>query len=143
MIQLLEPPVILTLSMGEADLLNRYMDDFKRMGFEFESFGGKEYALRGVPSDLYGFTEKEMVTELLDELSGEASRMRTDMIGDRIATMACKAAVKGNMRISFKEADALIEELLQAENPYTCPHGRPTIISMTKTELEKKFKRIV
>ena len=143
MIQLLEPPVILTLSMGEADLLNRYMDDFKRMGFEFESFGGKEYALRGVPSDLYGFTEKEMVTELLDELSGEAPRMRTDMIGDRIATMACKAAVKGNMRISFKEADALIEELLQAENPYTCPHGRPTIISMTKTELEKKFKRIV
>lgn len=143
MIQMLEPPIILTLSMGEADLLNQYMDDFKRMGFEFESFGGKEYALRGVPSDLYGFTGKEMVTELLDELSGEAPRMRTDMIGDRIATMACKAAVKGNMRISFKEADALIEELLQAENPYTCPHGRPTIISMTKTELEKKFKRIV
>lgn len=143
MIQMLEPPIILTLSMGEADLLNQYMDDFKRMGFEFESFGGKEYALRGVPSDLYGFTGKEMVMELLDELSGEAPRMRTDMIGDRIATMACKAAVKGNMRISFKEADALIEELLQAENPYTCPHGRPTIISMTKTELEKKFKRIV
>lgn len=143
MIQMLEPPIILTLSMGEADLLNQYMDDFKHMGFEFESFGGKEYALRGVPSDLYGFTGKEMVMELLDELSGEAPRMRTDMIGDRIATMACKAAVKGNMRISFKEADALIEELLQAENPYTCPHGRPTIISMTKTELEKKFKRIV
>ncbi|WP_418751030.1 DNA mismatch repair endonuclease MutL [Frisingicoccus sp.] len=143
MIQMLEPPIILTLSMGEADLLNQYMDDFKRMGFEFESFGGKEYALRGVPSDLYGFTGKEMVMELLDELSGEAPRMRTDMIGNRIATMACKAAVKGNMRISFKEADALIEELLQAENPYTCPHGRPTIISMTKTELEKKFKRIV
>ena len=143
MIQMLQPPIVLTLSMTEVDLLNRYMDDFKRMGFEFESFGGKEYALRGVPSDLYGFTGKEMVTELLDDLSGESPRIRTDMIGDRIATMACKAAVKGNMRISPKEADALIEELLQAENPYTCPHGRPTIISMTKTELEKRFKRIV
>ncbi len=143
MIQMLQPPIVLTLSMTEVDLLNRYMGDFKRMGFEFESFGGKEYALRGVPSDLYGFTGKEMVTELLDDLSGESPRIRTDMIGDRIATMACKAAVKGNMRISPKEADALIEELLQAENPYTCPHGRPTIISMTKTELEKRFKRIV
>ena len=143
MIQMLQPPIVLTLSMTEVDLLNRYMDDFKRMGFEFESFGGKEYALRGVPSDLYGFTGKEMVTELLDDLSGESPRIRTDMIGDRIVTMACKAAVKGNMRISPKEADALIEELLQAENPYTCPHGRPTIISMTKTELEKRFKRIV
>ena len=84
-----------------------------------------------------------MVTELLDELAGEAPRIRDDIVGDRIATMACKAAVKGNMRISVKEADALIEELLQAENPYTCPHGRPTIISMSKTELEKRFKRIV
>ncbi len=92
---------------------------------------------------MYGFTGKEMVTELLDELAGEFERMRTDVIGDKIATMACKAAVKGNMRISAKEADALIEELLKAENPYTCPHGRPTIISMTKTELEKRFKRIV
>lgn len=143
MTQMVQPPIILTLSMTEIDLLNRYMDEFKKMGFEFESFGGKEYALRGVPSDLYGFTGKEMVTELLDELAGEFERMRTDVIGDKIATMACKAAVKGNMRISAKEADALIEELLKAENPYTCPHGRPTIISMTKTELEKRFERIV
>lgn len=143
MVQFMQPPLILTLSMTEIELLKKHMDDFKAMGFEFESFGGKEYALRGVPSDLYGFTGKEMVIELLDELSGESSRLRADAIADRIATMACKAAVKGNMRISIKEADALIEELLQAENPYTCPHGRPTIISMTKTELEKKFKRIV
>lgn len=143
MTQMIQPPIILTLSMTEMDLLNRYMDQFKKMGFEFESFGGKEYALRGVPSDLYGFTGKEMIIELLDELAGEFERMRTDVIGDKIATMACKAAVKGNMRISSKEADALIEELLRAENPYTCPHGRPTIISMTKTELEKRFKRIV
>lgn len=143
MIQMVQPPMILSLSLTEIELLNKYMDDFKRMGFEFEAFGGKEYALRGVPSDLYGFTGKEMVMELLDQLSGEFERLRVDAIGDRIATMACKAAVKGNMRISPKEADALIEELLKAENPYTCPHGRPTIISMTKTELEKKFKRIV
>lgn len=142
-VQMLQPPMILTLSMTESELIERHMKDFKAMGFEFESFGGKEYALRGIPSDLYGFTGKDMVTELLDTLAGASERMRTDFIADRIATMACKAAVKGNMRISSKEADALIEELLQAENPYTCPHGRPTIISMTKTELEKKFKRIV
>lgn len=142
-IQMMQPPMILSLSMLEIDLLNKHMDEFKRMGFEFESFGGKEYALRGVPSDLYGFTGKDMILELLDELGGEFERMRGDVIGDKIATMACKAAVKGNMRISAKEADALIEELLSAENPYTCPHGRPTIISMTKTDLEKKFKRIV
>lgn len=142
-VQMLQPPMILSLTMTEAELIESHMKDFKAMGFEFESFGGKEYALRGIPSDLYGFTGKDMVTELLDTLAGASERMRTDFIADRIATMACKAAVKGNMRISTKEADALIEELLQAENPYTCPHGRPTIISMTKTELEKKFKRIV
>ncbi len=143
MVQLVHPPMILTLSLTEIELLRNHMEDFKRMGFEFESFGGQEYALRGVPSDLYGFTGKEMVVELLDELSGVSTKLRADAVADRIATMACKAAVKGNMRISTKEADALIEELLKAENPYTCPHGRPTIISMTKTELEKKFKRIV
>ena len=143
MVQLVHPPMILTLSLTEIELLRNHLDDFKRMGFEFESFGGQEYALRGVPADLYGFTGKEMVIELLDELSGASTKFRADAVADRIATMACKAAVKGNMRISTKEADALIEELLKAENPYTCPHGRPTIISMTKTELEKKFKRIV
>ncbi len=143
MVQLVHPPMILTLSLTEIELLRNHLDDFKRMGFEFESFGGQEYALRGVPSDLYGFTGKEMVIELLDELSSASTKLRADAVADRIATMACKAAVKGNMRISTKEADALIEELLKAENPYTCPHGRPTIISMTKTELEKKFKRIV
>ena len=143
MVQMVQPPMILSLSMIEMELLQKHIEDFKRMGFEFESFGGKEYALRGVPADLYGFTGKDMMMELLDELGGEFERMRGDVIGDKIATMACKAAVKGNMRISAKEADALIEELLKAENPYTCPHGRPTIISMTKTELEKKFKRIV
>lgn len=143
MTQMVQPPMVLSLTMGEVALLERYMDEFKYMGFEFEAFGGNEYALRGVPVDLFGFTGKEMMMELLDKLSGELERMRVDAIADRIATMACKAAVKGNMRISTKEADALIEELLRAENPYTCPHGRPTIISMTKTELEKKFKRIV
>ena len=143
MVQFVHPPLILTLSMTEIDLLQKHMDDFKTMGFEFESFGGKEYALRGVPSDLYGLTGKEMVIELLDELSGESSRLRADAVADRIATMACKAAVKGNMRISSKEADALIEELLQAENPYTCPHGRPTIIELSKNDIEKQFLRII
>lgn len=141
--QMIQPPIILTLSLSEANLLENYIKEFERMGFEFESFGGREYALRGVPSDLYGFTGKDMVLELLDSLSDEREKLAADGISDKIASMACKAAVKGNTRISLNEADALIGELLKAENPYTCPHGRPTIISMTKADLEKRFKRIV
>ena len=143
MIQMIQPPIILTLSMTEADLLNRYMDDFKRMGFEFESFGGKEYALRGVPSDLYSLDSEEVLMEIIDNLSNENTKLVADSITDKIASMSCKAAGKGNSNMSFNEADALITQLLALENPYNCPHGRPTIIAMSKTEIEKKFKRIV
>ncbi len=141
--QLLDPPLILSLTMAEIDLLEASMDYFTKMGFVFEAFGGKEYALRAVPQDLYGYTEKDMVMELLDQLSNNSRRQRVDVIADQIATMACKAAVKGNMHLSYQEADALIDELLKLENPYTCPHGRPTVIMMSKYELEKRFKRIV
>ena len=92
--------------------------------------------------ELYGFDAKDIMIEMIDQLTSETGRFNDDMIADRLATTACKAAVKGNQKLSLKEADALIELLLQAENPYTCPHGRPTIIAMSKYELEKKFKRI-
>ncbi len=141
--QMMDPPLILSLTLAEIDLLESSKDYFQRMGFEFESFGGNEYALRAVPQDLYGYTEREMVMELLDQLSADSKRQRVDVIADQIATMSCKAAVKGNMHLSYQEADALIDELLKLENPYTCPHGRPTVIMMSKYELEKRFKRIV
>ena len=140
--QLLEPPMILSLSMNEETALKEHMDSFTALGFEIEPFGGSEYAVRAVPMDLYGFKAKDIIVEMIDQISSEIGHLNDDMIADRLATAACKAAVKGNQQLSFKEAATLIELLLQAKNPYTCPHGRPTIISMSKYELEKKFKRI-
>lgn len=140
--QMLSPPVILTLSMQEENIYHRYADYFAELGFEIESFGGREYAVRGVPLQLFGMNARDIFIEVLDSVTEESRRLDGSTITDHIATMACKAAVKGNNKLSFKEADALIEQLLQAKNPYTCPHGRPTIISLSKYELEKKFKRI-
>lgn len=142
--QNISPPIILELSMKEAELLIAHMDSFARIGFEIENFGPDSYAVCAVPDNLFGIAKKELLMEMIDSLSDEIyTGLTPDMIDEKIASMSCKAAVKGNMRLSAAEADALIGELLELENPYHCPHGRPTIISMTKRELEKKFKRIV
>lgn len=141
--QLLEPPVIVTLSGREESVLKEYEVSFANMGFEIELFGGNEYAIRSVPTELYGCSESRFFTEMLDELAEGAPKGTPAVINRRIATMACKAAVKGNMSFSIMEMEVLIDELLALEDPYHCPHGRPTIISMSKYELEKKFKRIV
>lgn len=137
------PPMVVTLSGRERECYLRHADDFEALGFVIEEFGGNDYAIRGVPMDLYGYEEKAFFQEILDELAGESVTGTPEGIRIRIATMACKAAVKGNMRLSRQEAEQLIDELLTLDNPYNCPHGRPTIISMSKYELEKKFKRIV
>ena len=141
--QLVNPPVILTLNESEQLLLERYMDHFTGIGFEIEPFGGKEYAVRAVPANLFSIAKKELLMEMLDNLSEDVGRSGADLINDRIASLSCKAAVKGNHRLSASEAETLIDQLLELENPYACPHGRPTIISMSRYELEKKFKRIV
>lgn len=142
--QYLSPPVILSLSMQEAKMLNENMDRFSRIGFEIEPFGGEEFAVRAVPDNLFGIAKKELLMEMIDGLSdGLSTSMTPELIDEKVASMSCKAAVKGNSRLSAREMDALIGELLTLENPYHCPHGRPTIISMTRRELEKKFKRIV
>lgn len=141
--QQLSPPIILTLSMQEEELLKKYMDSFTRIGFEIEPFGGKEYSVRAVPGNLFSIAQKDLLIEMIDGLNDGAGIHQPDIIDEKIASMSCKAAVKGNSKLSFMEATALIDELLTLDNPYNCPHGRPTIISMTKSELEKKFKRIV
>ena len=142
--QFISPPIVLDLSMQEAELLNQYMDQFTRIGFEIEEFGQESYAVRAVPGNLFGIAKKDLLLQMLDGLSDEVSRnLSPDMIDEKVASMSCKAAVKGNMKLSATEVDSLIGELLTLENPYHCPHGRPTIIAMTKRELEKKFKRIV
>lgn len=141
--QMVNPPIILTLSSEEQILLNKYMNYFTEIGFEIEPFGGKEYAVRAVPDNLFSIAKKELLMEMLDDLSDDILKDGVESVYDRVATMSCKAAVKGNHRLSPAEADHLIDELLTLDNPYACPHGRPTIISMSKYELEKKFKRIV
>lgn len=142
--QRLMPPIIVSLTGQEESILHTYEDAFAQLGFEIEAFGGNEYALRSVPVDLYGCSERELFLAVLDELSQETgNRGSFQVIEEKIASMSCKAAVKGNNRLSFQEAEQLIDELLTLDNPYNCPHGRPTIITMTETDLEKKFKRIV
>lgn len=141
--QYLIPPLIVSLNMQEEEVLNANRDYFEKFGFEIEHFGGREYCISAVPSNLYGLTEEELFLEMLDQLESDHSKDTLDIFASRLATMACKAAVKGNNRLSMEEAEKLLDELMTLENPYHCPHGRPTIISMTKTEMEKKFKRIV
>ena len=141
--QYLSPPLIVSLNLQEEALLKANRKYFEDFGFEIEPFGGKEYCINAVPANLYGLTEEELFLEMLDDLASEKDKDPLGIFASRLATMACKAAVKGNHQMSDREANALIDELLTLENPYHCPHGRPTIISMTKTELEKKFKRIV
>lgn len=142
--QRISPPIVLNLSMQEEELLTEHMDSFVRVGFEIEPFGGDSYAVRAVPDNLFGIAKKDLLIEMLDSLSDSIStKLAPDIVLEKIASMSCKAAVKGNSKLSAREVDALIGELLELENPYHCPHGRPTIIAMTKRELEKKFKRIV
>lgn len=141
--QMVNPPIIMTLSLREETVLKQYMAHFKELGFEIEPFGGKEYAMYGVPADLLGLDQEDVFLEILDSMLEEKTESTPDMILHKVATMSCKAAVKGNSTISFLEAEKLIEELLTIENPYHCPHGRPVIVSMSKYEIEKKFKRIV
>lgn len=141
--QMINPPIILTLSGNEELMLKKYMEHFTAVGFEIEHFGGKEYAVRAVPANLFSIAKKELLMEMIDGLTDGVDQGTPDIINEKIASMSCKAAVKGNHAMSAAEADSLIDELLELENPYACPHGRPTIITMSKYELEKKFKRIV
>lgn len=142
--QYLSPPIILNLSMQEEQVLKEHIDVFTRIGFEIEPFGQESYAVRAVPDNLFSIAKKELLMEMLDQMmDGLTTSMTPELIDEKIASMSCKAAVKGNNRLSAQEVNTLIGELLELENPYHCPHGRPTIISMSKRELEKKFKRIV
>lgn len=140
--QLLSPPSVVTLTAIEQQIFDRYKDVFAEMAFEIEPFGGNEYAIYGVPLQLYGMQAGDIFIEILDQLSDESRNLEGSKITYHIASMACKAAVKGGSRLSPAEADALLSELMAAENPYTCPHGRPTIISVSRYEMEKRFKRI-
>ena len=141
--QMISPPIIVSLTLTEEETVRQHIELFREIGFEIEHFGGRDYALSAVPAELFRMNENDYFLSIVDDLADNPKITEPKQVKDRIATMACKAAVKGNMRMSYAEADALIEELLLLDNPYNCPHGRPTIISYTRSELEKLFKRIV
>lgn len=141
--QQITPPVVLHLDSKEEQALLSYRDYFTSLGFEIEEFGTGSVAIRSMPVDLYGCEEMEFFREVLDELCENPMKDQPDVILNKLASMACKAAVKGNNSLTFEEVSALLDEMLTLDNPYHCPHGRPTIISMSKYEIEKKFKRIV
>lgn len=141
--QFVSPPMVISLTRAEEAILEEFKSEFERIGFTIEPYGGREYAISEIPANLYGINEKELFLEMLSDLEDRGSMQPSELIASKLASMSCKAAIKGGQKISFKEADALVSQLLTLENPYACPHGRPTIITMTKYELEKKFKRIV
>ena len=141
--QYLMPPAVVTLSAAEIEFLHENMEMFEALGYQIENFGGREFKLNAVPDNLFGLDGRELFIDFIADASSNARKVTIDTFIHKLSTMACKAAIKGNTEISFKEADALIDQLLKLENPYTCPHGRPTVISMTEAEIEKKFKRIV
>ena len=137
------PALIVTLTMEEEAVLAANMERFIEAGFEIDNFGGREYSIHTVPADIYLGTGEQLFREMLDSLSSDGAGNADEVFTRRLATMACKAAVKGNNRLSPAEAAALIDEMMTLDNPYHCPHGRPTIIEMSKAELERKFKRVV
>ena len=139
--QVINPPMIISLNDREMVLLSKYMDNFTEIGFKIEDFGGNEVIVSEIPYNMYGINSKELFIAMIDELEDFTGKETAKVITDKIAMMSCKAAVKGNNKLSFEEANAIIDELLNLENPYHCPHGRPTIIELTKSELEKRFKR--
>lgn len=141
--QILQPPIILSLTMREQQALEQYRSELEKLGFEIEAFGGREFSVRAVPANLFGVAQVDLLTDLLNSLTEDMNVKGSELILERVASMSCKAAVKGNMKLSMLEAEALIDELMELENPYNCPHGRPVIVSMTKYEIEKKFKRIL
>lgn len=141
--QIISPPIVLSLDARETEMLEKYREQIERLGYEIEHFGGKEYMISAIPDNLYKIDMKDLFIEMLDDFSDMTGRETPDLILEKVASMSCKAAVKGNDELSSAEMDELIEELLTLDNPYNCPHGRPTIISMSKYEIEKKFKRIV
>ena len=139
--QNLLPPVVVTLSGSQSQIVEEIEEHLHKLGFEIEPFGGNEYVIKAVPTELFGISEKDLLFDIIDQYSLEGKKTTPDTVLSKLATMACKAAIKGNMNISVLEAKALIEELMSLDNPYNCPHGRPTMIFMSKSDVEKKFKR--
>ena len=140
--QQLLPPKVVHLDSVEHTLVLDKIELFQQTGFDVEDFGDDSIVIRSMPDDIMGVDPQQLFDALLNSLSEDTGNISLDFFVEKLSGMACKAAIKGNSEISVQEADTLIDELLTLDNPYNCPHGRPTMIALTKTELERKFKRI-
>ena len=143
MVQMVNPPIVLSLSMLEQHVIDDNIEIFKELGYTIEAFGGREYIVTGIPAQLPDIATTDLLMEIIDDLANGKTNLSKDVLLERVATMSCKAAVKGNNELPLEQAHELLKELMSLENPYNCPHGRPTMIRMSKYEIEKKFKRIV
>lgn len=143
MVQMVNPPIVLSLSMLEQQMVDDNIEVFDELGYKIESFGGREYIVTGIPAQLPDIATTDLLMEIIDDLANGKTNLSKDILLERVATMSCKAAVKGNNELPLEQAHELLKELMSLENPYNCPHGRPTMIRMSKYELEKKFKRVV
>lgn len=141
--QMLNPPVVASLSMAEQQVLEENASIFEKLGYIIENFGGKEYMLSGVPAQLPDIATKELFLEIIDGLIDNKTSITPETLLSHVASMSCKAAVKGGNSMAEPQAHELLKELMALENPYNCPHGRPVLVKITKRELEKKFKRIL
>ena len=141
--QQLMPPIILTLSEREAELLRENEDAFRSIGYEIEPFGGRTFAVRAVPDILPSVMKEDLLKNMIGGLSEEAGARIPELLIEKTASMSCKVAVKGNQHLSKEEAEKLLDEMFSLENPYNCPHGRPTVIRITRQELERRFRRIL
>lgn len=141
--QMVSPALIITLSNQEAAALEEHRSDIEALGFAFESFGGHEYRITATPGNLYSIDTKHLFMDLAAQAVSWKADEESALIRERVATIACKASIKGNQRISQMELEKLLDELLMLDEPFHCPHGRPTMVSLTRDELDKMFKRIV
>ena len=139
--QLLLLPDVITLTHKEMDIAKENMDIFEKAGFSLEEFGENTIKLTGVPNVCIDLDTKELFLETLDEINTVARTAKQEKEEKFIATVACKSAVKANMALTPEEVEKLMEQLLSLPNPFTCPHGRPTVIKMTKYDIERKFAR--
>ena len=139
--QLMLLPDIITLSHKEMDIAKDNMELFRKAGFTLEEFGENTIKLTGVPDICIDLDTRELFLETLDEINTVARTAKQEKEEKFIATVACKAAVKAHMALNEEEVDKLMSQLLVLPNPFTCPHGRPTAIKMSKTDIEKKFSR--
>jgi DNA mismatch repair protein MutL len=141
--QTISPPIMISLSSEEIATLEKYMDEFNALGFSISSFGGKDFALTEVPYEMDSIDKKQLFYDILSDAGKWKNVSDAKIVRERIATMACKASIKGNQRISEREMETLLREMLTLDNPYHCPHGRPTMVAFTREDLDKMFKRIV